>query len=511
MTPAINVRDAYRIFPSTGGATVALQGLSLTVEPGEVVVVLGPSGSGKSTLLRAVAGFEQLSAGCVKVLGKDLGRQSARWLAAFRASEVGFLDQHYVRSLSPDLSCRETVALQLELQGDDREASLGRADELLDRVGLLERRNDRPEALSGGEQQRVAVCASIAHRPRLLLVDEPAGELDADSAAVVYRLLGELAREQQATALVVSHDPGAATISDRIVHVRDGRIVADGESLVVNRGWVRLPDSFASDARVTAEEKGGALVLRRAAGESAAEVVPLLATAPTDQAPVAELRSVTKRYGERVVLDGLSRTFQAGRLVAVVGRSGSGKTTLLHLLAGLERPTEGEIALLGRELSGLDRSALAGLRREHVALVTQEPGLVPYLTALENVELGLDLRGSATPARDRAALEDVGLGERLNQRASNLSAGERQRVAVARALAADAKLLLADEPTARLDEDNGKAVGRLLFRAARERGVAVVCATHDPALIALAEEILELEPMPAQQGQAKAVDSTRGR
>ena len=510
MTPAIDVRDAYRIFPSTAGATVALQGLSLTVEPGELVVVLGPSGSGKSTLLRAVAGFEQLSAGCVKVLGKDLGRQSARWLAAFRTSEVGFLDQHYVRSLSPDLSCRETVALQLELQGDDREASLRRADELLDRVGLLERRNDRPETLSGGEQQRVAVCASIAHRPRLLLVDEPAGELDAESAAVVYRLLGELAREQAATALVVSHDPGAATISDRIVHVRDGRIVAEGESLVVNRGWLRLPDSFASEALVTAEEQGETLVLRSTGGESAAEVVPLLAPAPTDPAPVAELRSVTKRYGERVVLEGLTRSFDAGRVVAVVGRSGSGKTTLLHLLAGLERATGGEVALLGRELSGLDRSALAGLRRDHVALVTQEPGLVPYLSALENVTLGLDLRGTA-PDRARAALEEVGLGERLSQRASNLSAGERQRVAIARALAADAKLLLADEPTARLDEDNGKAVGRLLLRAARERGVAVVCATHDPALIALADEVLELEPMPAQQDQAKAVDSTRGR
>ena len=219
---------------------------------------------------------------------------------------------------------------------------------------------------------------------------------------------------------------------------------------------------------------------------------------------------MTKRYGERVVLEGLTRSFDAGRVVAVVGRSGSGKTTLLHLLAGLERATGGEVALLGRELSGLDRSALAGLRRDHVALVTQEPGLVPYLSALENVTLGLDLRGTA-PDRARAALEEVGLGERLSQRASNLSAGERQRVAIARALAADAKLLLADEPTARLDEDNGKAVGRLLLRAARERGVAVVCATHDPALIALADEVLELEPMPAQQGQAKAVDSTRGR
>ena len=202
--------------------------------------------------------------------------------------------------------------------------------------------------------------------------------------------------------------------------------------------------------------------------------MPLLAPAPTDPAPVAELRSVTKRYGERVVLEGLSRTFDAGRLVAVVGRSGSGKTTLLHLLAGLERPTGGEVALLGRELSGLDRSALAGLRREHVALVTQEPGLVPYLSALENVELGLDLRGTA-PDRARAALEEVGLGERLNQRASNLSAGERQRVAIARALAADAKLLArrrADGAPGRGQrQSRRKAAAPSRPRARRGRGV----------------------------------------
>ena len=132
---------------------------------------------------------------------------------------------------------------------------------------------------------------------------------------------------------------------------------------------------------------------------------------------------------------------------------------------------------------------------------------MPYLSAVENVALGLDLRGTV-PDRARAALEDVGLGERLNQRANSLSAGERQRVAIARALAADAQLLLADEPTARLDEDNGKAVGRLVLRAARERGVAVVCATHDPTLIALADEVhgAGADAGPTRSGQGRRLD-----
>ena len=162
------------------------------------------------------------------------------------------------------------------------------------------------------------------------------------------------------------------------------------------------------------------------------------------------------------MLSGVSAAFRAGTLTAVVGRSGSGKTTLLHLLAGLDRPSEGQVLVQGREIEALDRAEPAAVRREHVALVTQEPGLVPHLSARENVELGLLVRGlEGDPA---AALAEVGLGARLDHRADRLSAGERQRVAIARALAAEPVLLLADEPTARLDQSNARAVAR----AARE-------------------------------------------
>jgi ABC-type lipoprotein export system ATPase subunit len=211
-------------------------------------------------------------------------------------------------------------------------------------------------------------------------------------------------------------------------------------------------------------------------------------------ATVAELRGVGKHYGERIVLTDLSRAFGAGRVVAVVGRSGSGKTTMLHLLAGLERPTAGDVVVLGESLAGQNRRQLAAFRGRHIALVAQEPGLVPHLSALENVMLTLSIRnGAALPARAAAALDEVGLGEKLDQRASTLSAGERQRVAIARALAADVRLLLVDEPTGRLDEESGRAVGHLLARAASERGLAVVCATHDQVLIELADEVVDLE------------------
>jgi ABC-type lipoprotein export system ATPase subunit len=492
----IEVRDAFRIFESAAGGSVALQGLNLTVEPGEIVVVLGPSGSGKTTLLRVLSGLERLSAGGGTVLGTELRDVDD----AFRARNLGLLDQHYARALSADLTCRQTVALQLELLGHDpREASRA-ADNLLERVGLVDRARDRPQSLSGGEQQRVAVCAAVAHRPGLLLADEPAGELDSANAAVVYRLLGELVRGSSATAVIVSHDAHAASIADRLVYVRDGRVVAEarpaGEpALAVTHGWVRLPDAALARAGhpslVTIAADGGRLVLRPVDGapEAGVERPPAAATS----GPIlAAVEAVEKRYGTRIVLDGLSRGFHAGALTAVVGRSGSGKTTLLHLLAGLERPSAGDVSLAGTSLRALTRAQLAELRRRRVALVTQEPGLVPYLTARENVELGLYLRGADGDARE--ALDEVGLAPDLDVPAARLSAGERQRVALARALATRAELLLVDEPTARLDEENARSASALLARAAHERGTAVVCATHDSVLIEQADETLDLDP-----------------
>ncbi len=508
MSPAIDVRDAFRIHRSTAGTAVALQGLSLRVEQGEIVVVLGPSGSGKTTLLRTVAGFDTLSAGVAHVLGSNVGELGPGALARFRAQNLGLLDQHYARALSPDLSCVHTVALGLELLGESHAAARSAAVALLGRVGLGDRLDDRPVSLSGGEQQRVALCAALAHRPRLLLADEPAGELDAENAETVYGLIAELVRERAASALVVSHDEAAADIADRLVYVRDGRVVEEGRpgrrrSLVVTEpGWIRLPDelldSVGGSRRLRAEGHGNTVVITGAAGDAAARVVepPVLDRRPRrPRAVVAELREVVRHFpgAAHPVLDRLSREFESATLTAVVGRSGSGKTTLLHLLAGLDRPDGGEVFVRGNEIGGLSRSAAAVLRREHVALVTQEPGLVPHLTARENVELGLVVRGIADgPAAAAAVLADVGLADRLGHRADRLSAGERQRVAIARALAARPAILLADEPTARLDQANARAAGELLRRLARETGAAVVCATHDAAVIEQADVELVL-------------------
>ncbi len=388
-----------------------------------------------------------------------------------------------------------------------------RADELLERVGLAAKRDAYPRALSGGEQQRVAVCAALAHRPKLLLADEPTGELDAANAGLVTGLIGELAREHGCTTVVVTHDVETTAIADRIVRVRDGRVSeesrgnGDGdEALVIGKGgWVRLPEELvvraglADRARASLGEAGIVLSPTGEARPAGKAEPAAVAAAQSDDRVLAEVRGLRKTYGsgerESVVLDGLDATFSAGRLVAVTGPSGSGKTTLLHLIAGLADPTAGEVEVLGTALGALDREARAALRREHVAVIGQDPGLTPFLSARENVELALALRGiPEADASEQAldALAAVGLGERTEQRVARLSAGERQRVAIARALASGPSLLLADEPTARLDEANALAVGALFARLARESGAAVICATHDPLVVEQADVELAL-------------------
>lgn len=212
-----------------------------------------------------------------------------------------------------------------------------------------------------------------------------------------------------------------------------------------------------------------------------------------------ELRDVVRTRGrgraQRTVLHGLTRCLAAGRLHAVAGASGSGKTTLLRLVAGLDRPDSGAILVDAHDLAADDAEALAALRRQRIGYLAQEPTPVAFLSAEENIVLTLRSRGwDEAGARAQAAgvLARVGLAERARQRAGRLSAGEAQRLALARALASARGLLIVDEPTSRLDEANATMTAELLSAAARQDGQTVLCATHDERLLALADNVVDL-------------------
>ncbi|WP_417307489.1 ABC transporter ATP-binding protein [Devosia sp.] len=197
------------------------------------------------------------------------------------------------------------------------------------------------------------------------------------------------------------------------------------------------------------------------------------------------------------ILKDVDLTLGASEVAAIVGPSGSGKTSLLMLLGGLERPTSGTITIAGETISGLDEDRLAIFRRNNLGILFQNFHLIPSLTALENVTLTLEIADPGArwqTLRDKAAaaLADVGLGTRLDHLPNALSGGEQQRVGLARAMVAEPRLLLADEPTGNLDQETGARVIELMFSLARKRGTAILLITHDPALAAEADRTLRM-------------------
>ncbi|GAA6735022.1 ABC transporter ATP-binding protein [Thermus oshimai] len=216
--------------------------------------------------------------------------------------------------------------------------------------------------------------------------------------------------------------------------------------------------------------------------------------------PIIEAKGVTKVYrGDGVetwALRGVDLQVEAGEFTALVGPSGSGKSTLLHLLAGLDLPTEGEVWVGGVRLDRLSRAERARFRLGRVGLVFQAYNLLPVLTALENAGFILELRGVPRRVREEKALwalEALGLKDKAHRRPHQLSGGEQQRVAVARALAAEPLLVLADEPTANLDSQNGLALIERMKALNRERGVTFLFSTHDPRLLAHVGRVVRLE------------------
>ena len=218
---AVVLRDVRRDYPLGDEPVHAVRGVSLEIADGEYVAVVGPSGCGKSTLLNLVGAIDRPTAGQVEIAGRDVSRLRDAEATRFRLLHVGFVFQRFY--LLPALSALENVVLPMAEAGVPRAERRARAAELLAYVGLAARARHRPSQLSGGEQQRVAIARALANRPRLLLADEPTGELDAATGAEVIALLGRLNAEGT-TVVVVTHDDELAAAARRVVRMRDGRI-----------------------------------------------------------------------------------------------------------------------------------------------------------------------------------------------------------------------------------------------------------------------------------------------
>jgi putative ABC transport system ATP-binding protein len=220
---AVSAMALTRTYGRGDSAVHALRGVSLDLPAGQFTAIMGPSGSGKSTLMHLLAGLDTPTAGSVEVAGQDITRLKDRDLTRLRRRHIGFVFQSF--NLLPTLSAEENVLLPLSIAGKRPPAE--EVDALLTRVGLSERRRHRPAELSGGQQQRVAIARALITRPTILFADEPTGNLDSEAGAGILELLRDAVDLDGQTILMVTHDARAAAVADRVLHLADGRVVAD--------------------------------------------------------------------------------------------------------------------------------------------------------------------------------------------------------------------------------------------------------------------------------------------
>jgi ABC-type lipoprotein export system ATPase subunit len=319
-SPLIVCDNLVKIYKVADLEVVALQGLDLTVADGEMLGIVGASGSGKSTLLNILGGLDRPSAGGVNVDGQDLLKLSDLALDRYRRSQVGFVWQQTGRNLIPYLSARENIELPMTVAGLGLREKRRRSRELLERTGLWEHRRHRLAQLSGGQQQRVAIAVALANRPKLLLADEPTGEVDSATAQGLLDLFRELNEAYGLTMVLVTHDPQIARRVDRVVAIRDGKTSTEtirrvsqleqamvgerppGEGAAVDEedrfheyvvldsaGRLQVPreylEQLAIGNRVTLEVNDEGILIRPVAGRGAA-VASLLAGLEEEEPPV---------------------------------------------------------------------------------------------------------------------------------------------------------------------------------------------------------------------------------
>jgi putative ABC transport system ATP-binding protein len=221
--PVVTAHDVSRRYGEGETAVDALRGVSLEIEPRKLTAVMGPSGSGKSTLMHILAGLDKPTSGTVTIAGQEITSMSDGELTHLRRQHIGFVFQFY--NLLPMLTAEENVKLPLTVAGS--KPADGWFKQLMAKVGLTERLDHRPSELSGGQQQRVAVARSLIHRPTVVFADEPTGNLDSKSSTEILKLLKDATEAYDQTIVMVTHDPRAAAIADRILYIADGRIVLD--------------------------------------------------------------------------------------------------------------------------------------------------------------------------------------------------------------------------------------------------------------------------------------------
>lgn len=509
----LDITNLRIVYPPSGTReeTVAVDGVTLRIERGELVALVGESGSGKSTLARAIIGLQdpaEITNGSIRLEGEELVGAGAATLRSIRGRQVGIAFQdptaafdpvytvgtQIVEAIAANVDGRSThTSGQLPLLGtrsrhrDYREHAV----ELLSDVEIdnpRERVDAYPTDLSGGQCQRAMIAAALAGEPDLLIADEPTAGLDATTQGRVLSTLAGLANERNLGLLVITHDLGiAAEYCDRVAILSEGQIVEAGGTATV----IRAPTHSKTETLVNAARKLETARGRRVAEDGGGR------PAESDSDPVVELRDVSKEYilegslldrlrsevRTRTALERIDLELMPGETLGLVGESGSGKSTVVDLISGLTAPTAGKIRINGDPVGtvdGRDRELLAD-----VGVVFQHPNasLDPRWSIGRSVAEPLRRLGWPRERQNRRVRELLSLvnlpEDAVYCRPGQLSGGQLQRAAIARAIAPDPRLLLLDEPVSALDATTRARTLDLLADVGDRDERATVFVSHD--------------------------------
>jgi nitrate/nitrite transport system ATP-binding protein len=522
----LELKSVCKSYGSGEQKVEVLSDVNLSIREGEFVAIVGFSGSGKTTLISAIAGLIQPDSGEVLFKGKRVTEPGP---------DRGVVFQSY--SLLPWLSVESNVALAVDSVFPQWSAEQRRAHvrKYVEMVGLSHAVDRRPAELSGGMRQRVAVARALAMDPEILLLDEPLSALDALTRSRLQDEIEAIWERQRKTVVLVTNDVDEALLlADRIIALKPGPRATLGREFKVDMARPRDRMSVNQDdtyRRLRAQVSQYLMGLGSQRNASAPvtralpDVVPMEQPVPKSVRRASrpkpaenldkfvEFYDVTKVYptpkGPLTVVDRFRLDIRKGEFISLIGHSGCGKSTVLSMVAGLSDVTGGGITLDAKEVTsaGPDRG-----------VVFQAPSLLPWLSARDNVSLGVNRvypHANAAERRDIVEyyLSRVGLGDVMEKRASELSNGMKQRVGLARAFALSPKLLLLDEPFGMLDALTRWELQEVLMEVWKRNQVTAICVTHDvDEAILLADRVVMMTNGPnARIGQILEIDLPRPR
>ena len=507
-SPILTLRDVRKVYYTGSGDFVALNKITMDVLPGEFLGIVGKSGAGKTTLLNMISGVSEITSGEILFYPRPsralreaplhpaahphreapltIGKMTQDELAAWRGENMGIVYQSF--ELMPQLSLVSNIMLPQEFAGEYRRGtSKEQALELLDIVELSEHAYKLPAHISGGQKQRVAIARALINDPSIIVADEPTGSLDTVTADTIFNIFATLV-DRGKTVIMVTHDMELAARFSRRLVISDGELVDSEQDSVSSNQYSVNSEQLAVDSeQYSVNSEQAAIQIPH----SALRTPHLQIRNPQSAVrnPAVLLQDVVKTYvnaaGSFTALKGIDLEIEYGQFVALVGKSGSGKSTLLNMLTGIDHPTSGKVCIGNEDIYSMSESERALWRGHNVGVVFQFFQLLPALTLLENIILPMDYCDvypyGERPSRAMDLLKMVGLEEHAHDLPSNVSNGQQQAAAIARSLATDPPIIVADEPTGNLDSKSADVVIRV-FQDLAAQGKTILIVTHDPSL-----------------------------